>query len=111
MIRVSKERFVYHNEINSIGFCDVDVFQRADCLVVIFTEVSGNPGPSVTNAIECIVGQFCKEKDINLSDMKIIERYASHPCDLDLVIIDNNSTSWKRLTVEESFPILMALNG
>lgn len=113
MFRVSEERFVYRNELKVVGFCDAEVFLYNGQTVVVFTEIQANPGPSVTNAIECIIAQFCKAKDLDPDDILVIERYASHPDDLDLVTLarEYNTPSWRRLTDEEASPILAALNG
>lgn len=115
MFRASQERFVYRNELKVVGFCDVETFLHEDQTIVVFTEISGNPGPSVTNAIECIIAQYCKAKDLNPDDAFFIERYDSHPDDLDLVTLGNEfgelKPHWQRLSTEAAAPILLALKG
>ena len=64
--QVSKENFVYTNEMRMVGICQAHVLSDGIKTVVVFTEIPMNLGPSVTNAIECIVDQFCKMKDLEL---------------------------------------------
>lgn len=120
MFRASQERFVYRNELGgkafgAVGFCDAETFLHNGQIVVVFTEIPSNPGPSVTNAIECIIAQFCKLKDLIPNETVFIERYDSHPNDLDLVTLVNElgeeKPRWQRLSEEESAPILLALNS
>lgn len=110
--QISRENFVYHNGLRSVGVCLSQVFSDGTKTVVIFTEVPTNRGPSVTNAIENIVEQFCKIKDLNPREITILERYAIHPYELDLVILPEDKTyqvSWKRLSSDESKPFLTML--
>lgn len=114
MFRVRHERFVYHNEMRSVGCCDVDVFDNSGQTVVVFTEISGNPGPSVTNAIECIISQYSKMRDLDKEDVLFIERYETHPENLDAVALVNEfgeeKPNWRRLSPNQASVILQALD-
>lgn len=113
------EEFVYYFPDGRVmGRCSVRMFVcvgSVDFPVIVFTEIPTNTGKSVTNAIEYIVSQFCSKNGLNQEDALIIERYLSHPNDLDLVTIakeyGEETPSWRRLTDEEATPILIALNG
>lgn len=110
MVRIGKERFIYRNEC-FMGFCNVEVFLDKDQQIVVFTEIPSNPGPSVTNAIEYIISQFCKAKELVQSDIIFIERYAIHPDELDVVTVNNGIPHWSRLPTMEAQPILFALGN
>ncbi len=69
------------------GICRCDILQDGKIKIAVFTELNENKGPSVTNAIECIVATYC-ETVLNgpLGDnLVIIERYENRPNDLDIV--------------------------
>lgn len=115
MFLVRHERFVFKNELKITGCCDVDMFDDQGQTVVVFTEIRGNPGPSVTNAIECIISQYSKMRDLTPEDTLFIERYESHPLDLDAVSIVNEfgeeKPIWKRLSQDQASVILAALEA
>jgi len=56
------ERFKYETKSGKGGVCGLDVRESPDRRVVILTEVSDNPGMSVTNACEQIVTQLAASR-------------------------------------------------
>lgn len=109
MFLVRHERFVFKNELKITGCCDVDMLDDHGQTIVVFTEIRGNPGPSVTNAIECIISQYSKIWDLQPGDTLFIERYEQHPLDLDVVHIVNKKPIWNRLPQDQANSILAAL--
>lgn len=118
MLRVSHGRFVYIDEQKRIGECLVDVLLNNERFVVIFTEIAGNPGPSVTNAIEHIIDQFCKQNSLALDEADFYERYHTHPDDLDAIVFGSHKrwtvsqcpeVLWRRLEPNTTKQILEAL--
>lgn len=105
------DSFVYKHTMNRIGECRYDLIATADSqLIVVFTELLNNSGPSVTNAIESIVPQFCKQNNLDLKEVIFIERYQSHPDDLDVINYQQDgTTSWIRLPADQARPILELL--
>jgi hypothetical protein len=51
--------------------CELEVIGN----VAIVTETEGNPGTSVTNAVETLAAQICKEYNIKPIDLHLIEHY------------------------------------
>jgi hypothetical protein len=118
MFRVSQERFVYTDELRRVGECQVDVFLHNERFLVVFTELNGNPGPSVTNAAEHIIDQYCRQNGLSFEEADFFERYEAHPDDLDEIILGDHKrrtvcqcpqVHWRRLPVEQAKPILEAL--
>lgn len=110
LFKVENDIFVYIDDLQRVGECRYDIAIRDDRWLVVFTELVNNPGPSVTNAIENIVPQFCKNFNLKSDEVDFFERYQSHPNELDeIVFLCDNSPIWKRLPLEESTLILKAL--
>jgi hypothetical protein len=108
---VKRESFAYFDGTRRLGECRCDVIFIGDSpFIVVFTELLDNPGRSVTNAIESIVPQFCQHANIQPDKVSFIERYESHPDDLDLIDYQpDGTTSWTRLPEDQARPILELL--
>lgn len=115
MFKVEADIFVYHDDLQRVGECRYDIaIQDNDRWLVVFTELAKNPGPSITNAIEHIIEQFCKLYNLNFVEVDFFERYSSHPNDLDAIFYHQTSTgefevAWSRVPPFESEPILKLL--
>jgi len=111
MFKMKHDSFVYVDGAKRIGECRYDTIATVDSRwIVAFTELLKNPGPSVTNAIEYIVPQFCRFSSLTLDEVTFIERYQSHPDDLDVIHYrPDGSTSWSRLPKDQARPILELL--
>lgn len=95
------------------GICKVEriwQFEIPQQQFVVFTELPKNPGPSITNAIESLIKQYCSVKEISLAETIFLERYMTHPEDLDAVTIENGNAQWRRLSTIEAKPILDCLS-
>lgn len=117
MFKIDHDFFVYIDAAKRIGRCRYDVIATHDfrhagvkSTIVVFTELLRNPGPSVTNAIESIVPQFCRATSLNPEEVMFVERYQSHPQDLDVINYQpDGTTSWDRLPEDKARPILELL--
>jgi replication-associated recombination protein RarA len=113
MHKIKEGDFIYLDEAKRMGKCGYHVFLSEigeSKFVVVFTELNDNPGRSVTNAIESIIPQFCRFTALKLEDVWFIERYESHPDDLDVINYNPyGSTSWRRLSQDQAYPILAHL--
>lgn len=111
MFKVKQEMFVYIDDANRMGECRVDTLVGDDQRwIVVLTELRNNTGPSVTNAMEYIIDQFCSQNDLKFpEEVDFLERYETHPEYLDKVRIMQMGTDWKRISDEEAAPILELL--
>ena len=113
MHQLKEGTFIYLDEAKRMGKCGYHVFLSEigeSQFVVVFTELNDNSGPSVTNAIESIIPQFCTFTSLKLEDVSFFERYESHPDDLDVINYKpDGSTSWRRLPQDQARPILAYL--
>jgi len=111
MFKIKHDSFVYIDDAKRIGECRYDVIATIDSRwIVVFTELLKNPGPSVTNAIESIVPQFCRCTSLKPEEVMFIERYQTHPDDLDVINYQpDGTTSWSRLPEDQARPILELL--
>jgi hypothetical protein len=55
----SQETFNYIDMNGCLSHCGMEVIWDAGCLLVVVSELDGNPGASVTNSIELIANQLC----------------------------------------------------
>lgn len=113
MNKIKEGIFTYLDESKRTGRCGYHVLgniSESSEFVVVFTELNDNPGRSVTNAIESIIPQFCSFASLKLEDIWFIERYESHPDDLDGINYNpDGSTTWRRLPHNLSQLILLYL--
>lgn len=116
MFKVKQEMFVYIDDANRMGECRVDILVGDDQRwIVVLTELrnrSSNSftGPSVTNAMEYIIDQFCSQNDLKFpEEVDFLERYETHPEYLDKVRITQMGTDWQRVSDEVAAPILELL--
>jgi len=111
LFKVKSEVFVYYNDFNRLGECQCDIILNADAdrWMVIFTELLRNPGPSVTNAIEYIVEQFCKCNNIHSNEVDFIERSYTDPESFDAIEINSEVITWHHISKEKTRLILKAL--
>jgi len=63
--------FTYTDMNKNQAQCDIERIGR----LVIMTELANNTGASVTNAVEYIIEQYCKQNDLNYTDLIIVEQY------------------------------------
>ena len=106
MFKIESGTFVYSDELRRMGECKFDVLFADDEIKVIFTELISNKGPSITNAMEHLISQFCHRlqhiyRDYNFEDVVFYERYQTHPEFLDKVVT-NPKLIWERLSSNES---------
>jgi len=108
MFKVRHDFFVYEHNMTRTGECQYDLISTVNSqLIVVFTELLKNPGPSVTNAIESIIPQFCRQNNLDPKEVIFIERYQSHPDDLDVINYQQDgTTSWIRLPADQARSIL-----
>lgn len=111
MFRVKRDIFVYIDDAKRIGECRYDaIVSDSQRWIIVLTELRANPGPSITNAMEYIIDQFCQQNGLSFPDeVDFLERYESHPDYLDIVRIRPAGTDWSRMPDEEAKPILELL--
>jgi hypothetical protein len=111
MFKIKRELFVYINEAKSIGECICDVIATIDDKwIVVFTEMIKNPGPSITNAMDCIIPQFCRANGLVPSEVEFFERYQDRPNDLHAIRYAVDKTIfWEGVPDDRVLPILEAL--
>ena len=110
MIQIDRSRFLYIDDARRVGECQYDALADGNRWIIVFTELRNNPGPSVTNSVEYIITQFCQQNGFKLEECRFIERYESHPDDLDEIIIPmGGEPSWRRVAPDEAQGILEAL--
>lgn len=101
---IDSGKFLYLDNLGRKGVCRAEIFST-DKLFVVFTELTENTGPSITNCIENIIPQFCDFKRLNQQEVIFIEKYEDHPDDLDEIKIINGKPQWRRLEIEEKIGI------
>ncbi len=70
------ELFAYKSPNGCDGICRLERIDLPDERVVMICEqIDGNPGMSVTNAIEYIAFQLCEQFDVNPEKLVLIEHY------------------------------------
>lgn len=111
MFRMQRDLFVYVDELQRIGECQYDVIATVNSdWIVVFTELAKNPGPSITNAVEHLVPQFCRANGLNPAEVMFLERYQTHPDYLDVIhYVPGNTAHWSRMSDELAKPILELL--
>jgi hypothetical protein len=128
MIKDNLIDFVFEYWANNglLAKCGIFLQETKDNkMLCIATELEENTGPSITNSCEYLANEICKQKEINVLDLILIERYDrrrdlenySVPETFDLVIFDINmelgaktfnNPQWKRI---ENFAIEEVLLG
>ena len=111
MFKVKQDIFVYIDDAKRIGECRYDAIVGDDQRwIIVLTELRCNSGPSVTNAMEHIIKQFCEQNSLSFPDeVDFIERYETHPDCLDKVRVMKMGTDWQRMPDEAAAPILELL--
>ncbi len=75
-IEEKPELFAYKSPSGSDGVCLIERINLPDeRVVMICEEIDGNPGTSVTNAIEYIAFQLCEQFDVSPEKLVLIEHY------------------------------------
>lgn len=76
--------FAYKSSNRFDGICRIERINLSDDYVVIICEqIDGNPGQSITNAVEHIAFQLCDQFNINPHKLILIEHYDTWFCDED----------------------------
>ena len=111
MFKVKQDTFVYIDDAKRIGECRYDAIVGDDQRwIIVLTELRDNTGPSITNAMEYIIEQFCQQNDLKFPDeVDFLERYESHPEYLYIVRVRPAGTDWRRMPDENAKPILELL--
>src|SRR3954469_5036544 len=102
MFLVDRGNFVYGYN-GGISECRFDaIIDDNQRWIVVFTELQGNLGPSITNAMESLINQFCKQNMLKFpEEVDIIERYETAPNCLDVVKFNQFGTTWVRIGDDE----------
>ena len=112
-------KFSWRDSNGRIAFCFFEILQVPnDKVAVIFTEVAGNSGLSITNDCELLATRFfiemLKRHDIKPHAVKFIEHYTDAPERWDEVVFGEIETkpivrygkpTWHRVTKPEGKPI------
>ncbi len=100
-MKIIKDRLYYYKGFwERPGCCNISIKEN----IVIATELRDNRGTSITNCIELVASQVCKDFNIKPEDLIWIERYEDTE-GLDLATMDIKDgkfkdPKWKRLTEE-----------
>lgn len=117
-----EKAFSFKDSLKREGRCRLQVFRRDDFVLVVFTELKNNPGPSVTNAIESLIqiayeavpmfrSPWSKTEEKDDLIFLFLERYEDHPEYFDWVQLGSNgSPIWTRAKPEEIKTILPHLD-
>ncbi|MGC2236176.1 MAG: hypothetical protein WA584_08445 [Pyrinomonadaceae bacterium] len=88
--------FAYKSANRFDGICRIERINLSnDYIVVICEQIDGNPGQSVTNAIEYIAFQLCDQFNINPQKLILIEHYDTWFC---------NENEWNLVRFEKMPP-------
>ncbi len=99
-IEENPELFAYKSPNYCDGICRIERINLLDDrVVVICEEIDGNPGMSVTNAIEYIAFQICEQFNINPKQLVLIEHYDTWYCNED----EWNLVIFKKMPPESNF--------
>jgi hypothetical protein len=74
-------RFEFRDTHRRVGICRIEAICLGDGrTAVIATELSDNPGTSITNAAEYVAGEACRHLDIDPRRLVWVEHYPADPC-------------------------------
>lgn len=109
MIKDKLIDFVFEYRANNglLSKCGIFLQETKDHkMLCIATELEENTGPSITNSCEFLAMEICRQREINVLDFILIERYSKRKDGISLVIFDINmelgaktfyNPHWKRL--------------
>ena len=98
------ELFAYTARNGADGVCAIERVDLPDQrIVIICTQVAGNPGQSVTNSAETICDEICERFEIPLDQLVWLETYDHAPTEWSRVVFNRNSEG--RLTRPTWYPL------
>ncbi len=113
-------KFSWRDSNGRVAFCFFEILHIPnDKVAVVFTEVAGNPGLSITNDCELLATRFfiemLKRRELKPYNIKFIEHYTDEPERWDEVVFGSLETkpivrygepTWHRITKPLGKPYL-----
>lgn len=92
LIANQPELYAYKARNGADGICAIERIDLPDGrIVIVCTQVPGNPGQSITNAAEYICEEICERFSLNFDQIVWLEAYQHSPIEWNRVVFGRNS--------------------